>query len=643
MVARENLRFCIKDLAKNKAIARNSSTSDEISCFLSTSNTFDGEVIRKNKSFKRGSRPEEVCLVSNGVKSSKGKNGKYCGVYYTTKSQSKDSDAPKTKKSWKGKSRNRSKVNYKPKVINDFEQDEEILKLAIKEVEFLKPMLQKNLKDLGAIKQTLEHMKRHCHEECVGDLMKEVHESVDEIHEDVRASNKNLQFKIEKMCVFKNKLAFLSENVKNSSKEFWDEVKRNKRRCERKFVTQVKNNASKDTTSEFSYSINENELQGEDLQHDYHTYIDSMHEGWNKIDLLGVFGRKFDLDQQKVVVKQKWQPKPRNQRRFQNWNQNRNNNLPVPVKKDIMLDEEVEVIANDSISSIDKMLVKRLWEKTHGGCCGDFEYIFKHHKTDIFDSIKDNLDIEGANGKKRRKLGMAQMAMNPNYVFKEASLTPQVMESMSAIYPHKVNRASYEDNKEVEFIYMAENTRGQGYEDEESGMFRTNIGRSILNQGRSFLSAATEPLMQITQSTTESVEEKESKDSSINKKPAAKEGSPSREESNDKNTDLTSNSVTSDTLGRLLNTEGTQGSITINQKKILTELGESGSVLDGSIAIKQEEDTDQSFQIQYPKGMVTVSTADVRTINNMESLYLPSQDTFDKTNNVGHQELCSRT
>ena len=129
MVARENLRFCSKDLARSKAIACNPSTCDRI-CFQSTSNTFDGEVIQKNKSFKRGPRPEEVCLMSNGVKTSKGKNGRYCGVYYTTKSQSKDSDAPKTKKSWKGKSKVNKRTNSKSKgkkTMSGFDQDEDIL------------------------------------------------------------------------------------------------------------------------------------------------------------------------------------------------------------------------------------------------------------------------------------------------------------------------------------------------------------------------------------------------------------------------------------------------------------------------------------------------------------------------------------
>ena len=40
--------------------------------------------------------------------------------------------------------------------MNDFEQDEDILILAINEVEYSKPMLQKNLDDLGAIKQALD-------------------------------------------------------------------------------------------------------------------------------------------------------------------------------------------------------------------------------------------------------------------------------------------------------------------------------------------------------------------------------------------------------------------------------------------------------------------------------------------------------
>ena len=59
---------------------------------------------------------------------------------------------------WKGKSK-KMRINSKSKVkktMNDFEQDEDILILAINEVEYSKPMLQKNLDDLGAIKQALD-------------------------------------------------------------------------------------------------------------------------------------------------------------------------------------------------------------------------------------------------------------------------------------------------------------------------------------------------------------------------------------------------------------------------------------------------------------------------------------------------------
>ena len=272
MVARENLRFCRKDLARSKAIACNPSTSDGISCYLSTSNTFDGEVIRKNKSFKRGSRPEEVCLVSNGVKSSKGKNGSYCGVYYT-KSQSKDSDAPMTKKSWKGKSKSTKRKSQKfnvKRTMSDFERDEDILRLAIKEVEYSKPMLQKNLSDLGAIKKELDNIRLSSHQECLAPMIEKVHASIEEIHEDVRSSTKNLQFKVEKMCILKNKLAFLNKNMKDSSKEFWDEVNANKKRCERQFTPQRNDRVVKEPNHEFVYSISEDGTRNEETECDYH-------------------------------------------------------------------------------------------------------------------------------------------------------------------------------------------------------------------------------------------------------------------------------------------------------------------------------------------------------------------------------------
>jgi hypothetical protein len=129
--------------------------------------------------------------MPNGVRISKGKNGNYCGLYYT-KSQSKDSDAPKTKKSWKGKGKSTKRKSQKfnvKRTMSDFDQDEDILRLAIKEVEFSKPMLQKNLDDLGAIKKTLNDMKLSCHDECVAPMIKQVHQSIEDIHEDVRAKD----------------------------------------------------------------------------------------------------------------------------------------------------------------------------------------------------------------------------------------------------------------------------------------------------------------------------------------------------------------------------------------------------------------------------------------------------------------------
>jgi hypothetical protein len=56
MVARENLRFCDKDIVTSKA--RILSTSDRFQAFV-------GEVISKDKSFKRGSRPDDYYFVNN--------------------------------------------------------------------------------------------------------------------------------------------------------------------------------------------------------------------------------------------------------------------------------------------------------------------------------------------------------------------------------------------------------------------------------------------------------------------------------------------------------------------------------------------------------------------------------------------------
>ena len=233
------------------------------------------------------------------------------------------------------------------------------------------------------------------------------------------------------------------------------------------------------------------------------------------------------IDQQKVVSKKQWKPKPRNQRQFRNLNRNSHNRLSqkkrgcvnsVKMNKNINLpDEEVLVVSNDSISPVDKMLLKRLWKQTDGNYCEDFDYMFANYRADVFTAIKDKLSIEGSNGKKRRKLGLAQLAMNPNYVYEEAQLTPKEMSSMSAIYPHKINRDSYEDVPTIECAYMAGSSKGS------FGDFANSL-KTMTQQAPD-----TSAVMEVTASTKEhSTQQGEdesrknaSDDEDLNQKPAA--------------------------------------------------------------------------------------------------------------------------
>jgi hypothetical protein len=264
-----------------------------------------------------------------------------------------------TKKSWKGKSKSTKRKSQKfnvKRTMNDFERDEDILRLAIKEVEYSKPMLQKNLSDLGAIKKELDNIRLSSHQECLAPMIEKVHASIEEIHEDVRSSTKNLQFKVEKMCILKNKLAFLNKNMKDSSKEFWDEVNANKKRCERQFTPQRNDRVVKEPNHEFVYSISEDGTRNEETECDYHTYVDNMCQEWDKVDPLGVFGKEYNNDQQKVVNKRKWHPKPKDQRQFRNWNRkhnirssNRRRNLFKMKNRYNLPDEEVLVTPVDAL------------------------------------------------------------------------------------------------------------------------------------------------------------------------------------------------------------------------------------------------------------------------------------------------------
>ena len=77
MVARENIDSQVKNLV-NKVM---------------NPSTFNGEVIRKNKSFKHGSHPDEAILVAMGVKTSVGRNNDHCGLYSANTQSENTSDA----------------------------------------------------------------------------------------------------------------------------------------------------------------------------------------------------------------------------------------------------------------------------------------------------------------------------------------------------------------------------------------------------------------------------------------------------------------------------------------------------------------------------------------------------------------------
>ena len=89
-------------------------------------------------------------------------------------------------------------------------------------------------------------------------------------------------------------------------------------------MTSTPNRVVKEHNHEFVYSISEDGTRNEETECDYHTYVDNMCQEWDKVDPLGVFGKEYNNDQQKVVNKRKWRPKPKDQRQFRNWNRKHN-------------------------------------------------------------------------------------------------------------------------------------------------------------------------------------------------------------------------------------------------------------------------------------------------------------------------------
>ena len=108
MVARENLDSQVKDLVNKVMIP----------------STFNGEVIRKNKSFKHGSHPDEAILVAMGVKTSVGRKHDHCGLYMASTQSENASDASfkikgkgkiktKSRQKWSKQNKNKKQTMYK--------------------------------------------------------------------------------------------------------------------------------------------------------------------------------------------------------------------------------------------------------------------------------------------------------------------------------------------------------------------------------------------------------------------------------------------------------------------------------------------------------------------------------------------------
>ena len=176
MVARDLFDLKVKDLG-DKATVRS---------------TFNGEVVRKNKSFKPGSRPDEAVLYSMGVKTSYGKNNKYCGMY-NVKTQ-KCSDASFiTKGKGKSKRRYKNKRNMKKKkVMTMKDQQVNMMNTCIEENKVIDAILKKAKRNLIEANILFSKLK-DAPEAHLQDETTKIWDLVETVNENVRAFAKELQ------------------------------------------------------------------------------------------------------------------------------------------------------------------------------------------------------------------------------------------------------------------------------------------------------------------------------------------------------------------------------------------------------------------------------------------------------------------
>jgi hypothetical protein len=101
---------------------------------------------------------------------------------------------------------------------------------------------------------------------------------------------------------------------------------------------------------------------------------------------------------------------------------------------------------DDPLSSINKKLMKRLWDSNGYG--GDFNYLLKHHKDAVVEALKDDTILERTYNKQKFNmiLPLETAVMDPRYdIWDEASdITSEDLEAMNARYPKKPRRDEYE-------------------------------------------------------------------------------------------------------------------------------------------------------------------------------------------------------
>ena len=423
------------------------------------------KVVRKGKgSFKRESRPDEATLNVNGIKTAKGKNCRHCSLYshgHTQKKYLNFSEAPTqwrrkgqkagTRKHYNKKERSSHQMTKKE--LKAYQQDMTIIGCAIQENRILEAILRKAMENVKEVKTKVQKMNELDIQDDENEiLIEQMHQGVEEIFESVRGYCKEVQYKVEKMTIIKNKLGTIAEFKRKSKYEFWNavgEFHRGQDRSQKNGIFMANeanpNNAIQDFEEEVDHiiecgtkfeTITKEDLQAERKEIFKNVGLKRDDKDWNPWNENGEANplpqgkKQTDMKFESMVEYFQWMAQaPMTEKAVANQqmrnNQKEENNdetgsmalLKATPSNDSAADEysHHEFLGggdDESVSTTNKKLMKRLWNKT--GYRGDFDYLFTHHREDVLDILKEDVVVEAGHNKRRRIVSFDTMAVDPN-------------------------------------------------------------------------------------------------------------------------------------------------------------------------------------------------------------------------------------